>query len=95
MAKKANYGYKTPIRRTVLNDSGNSVGGDLTGGECVIDYTQSLQFSANHTLTYSSSPFAVGKKVFNDRYIYAVGIIFSSPVINATLSELIFLIILS
>lgn len=78
MAKKANYGYKTPIRRTVLNDSGNSVGGDLTGGECVIDYTQSLQFSTNHTLTYSSSPFAVGKKVFNDRYIYAVGIIFSS-----------------
>lgn len=78
MAKKADYGYKTPVRRTVLNDSGNTVGGDLTGGECVIDYTQSLRFTSNHTSTFRPAPFAVGKKVFKDRYIYAVGIILSS-----------------
>lgn len=77
MAKKADYGYKTPVRRTVLNDSGNTVGGVLTGGECVIDYTQAIRFTSIHTSSYSSVPFSEGKKVFKDRYVYAVGIIFS------------------
>lgn len=36
LMKVKNYGFKTPVRRTTNNVTGNKVGGELSGGECKI-----------------------------------------------------------
>lgn len=36
MAKQKDYGFKTPVRRSTNNITGNKVGGNYSGGECKI-----------------------------------------------------------
>jgi hypothetical protein len=48
MAKKKNYGFKTPVRRGVKNITGNKVEGNLTGGECKIVKTFAIQVNEKY-----------------------------------------------
>jgi transcriptional regulator with XRE-family HTH domain len=41
--KVKDYGFKTPVRRTTNNITGNKVGGSLSGGECKIIRTKKIE----------------------------------------------------
>lgn len=73
MAKEKSFGFKTPIRRSTKNITGNKVGGDLTGGECKIIRSHKLIIDQDTSYSYLVSPSnAVG--LFNSNIgIVAIG----------------------
>ncbi|WP_447636916.1 hypothetical protein [Flavobacterium microcysteis] len=52
MAKEKSYGFKTPVRRTTKNISGNKVGGDLTGSESEIILAKRLHLEGNYSAEF-------------------------------------------
>lgn len=80
MIKKTDYGFRTPERRTVSNDSGNTVGGELSGGECKIIPVNLIQLTPTYEVYLDASRFEVQKRVFEKGYIYAIGLIMRSEV---------------
>jgi hypothetical protein len=52
MAKEKSYGFKTPVRRTTKNISGNKVGGELTGSESEILFSKRLSLDSNYSLEF-------------------------------------------
>jgi hypothetical protein len=73
MAKKKDYGFKTPVRRSINNVTGHKVGGNLTGGDskvvsfnriCVVDeVSHSFELSVEERVELFNrnvSVFAIG-----------------------------------
>ncbi|EAP87173.1 hypothetical protein [Croceibacter atlanticus] len=52
MAKQKKYGFRTPIRRTTKNITGNKVGGVLTGSEAEIKYSKKIIIDKTLTIHY-------------------------------------------
>ena len=78
MSKKNQYGFRTPERRSVLNESGNKVGGELSGGECEVHQVQSIVVDNYFLFSEKTDDPKNAVKVFEEKFIYAVGLIFFS-----------------
>jgi len=78
LAKKNQYGFKTPQRRSVFNESGHKVGGELSGGECEIHQAQSIVVNNNYLFSQKTDDPKKAVKVFEEKFIYAAGLIFFS-----------------
>ena len=80
MIKKSDYGFRTPERRIVSNNSGNTVGGELSGGECQINPIKLIELKPIYEVSIDTLRFEPEKKVFQEVYIYAIGIIFRTNI---------------
>ena len=87
MAKEKSYGFKTPVRRTTKNISGNKVGGELTGSESEILFTKQLNLSSNYEAEFLI-PKSKAIGLFNSNISIAAlgGYFFSNKNINIELS---------
>lgn len=73
MAKKQNYGFKTPQRRITKNITGFKVGGELSGGECKIVKSNKILIDKTFEYQYVVSLENVTKLFNQDVAIFAVG----------------------
>ncbi len=52
MAKQVSFGFKTPVRRNTKNVTGHKVGGELSGGEVKINYSNRLELAGQKSYEF-------------------------------------------